>query len=152
MNSVLQYIKSISLKAKIKLLIVAALLIWFWCCLPKQLFNAPTSYVIEDADGNLLNATIAADGQWRFPYNKNVPQKFIDCITTFEDKRFFKHPGVDPVSIGRAVIKNIKNKGVVQGGSTLTMQVIRLSKQDDKRSIWNKLKSGICNENTNSTL
>ena len=99
--------------------------------------------MIEDKDGNLLNATIAADGQWRFPYNKNVPQKFIDCITTFEDKRFFKHPGIDPVAIGRAVIKNVKNKGVVQGGSTITMQVIRLSKKNDKRNIWNKLKESI---------
>ena len=124
-------------------MILVALLIWFYFSLPKKLFNAPTSYVIEDAAGNLLNASIAADGQWRFPYNKNVPQKFIDCITTFEDKRFFKHPGVDPVSIGRAVVKNIKNKGVVQGGSTLTMQVIRLSKKNDKRSIWNKLKESI---------
>lgn len=119
------------------------LLIWFWFCLPYKLFNAPTSYVIEDKDGNLLNATIAADGQWRFPYNKDVPQKFIDCITTFEDRRFFKHPGVDPVAIGRAVIKNVKNKGVVQGGSTITMQVIRLSKKNDKRSIWNKIKESI---------
>ena len=72
-----------------------------------------------------------------------MPQKFIDCITTFEDKRFFKHPGVDPVAIGRALIKNIKNKGVVQGGSTITMQVIRLAKKDDKRNIWNKLKESI---------
>lgn len=119
------------------------LLTWFYFSLPKKLFNAPTSYVIEDENGNLLNATIASDGQWRFPYNKNVPQKFIDCITTFEDKRFFKHPGVDPVSIGRAIVKDVKNKSVVQGGSTLTMQVIRLSKQDDKRSIWNKLKESI---------
>jgi len=122
---------------------VSGLIIWFYFSLPKKLFNAPTSYVIEDKDGNLLNATIASDGQWRFPYNKNVPQKFIDCITVFEDKRFFKHPGVDPVSMGRAMIKNIKNNGVVQGGSTITMQVIRLSKKDDKRSIWNKLKESI---------
>ncbi len=119
------------------------LLIWFYYSLPKKLFTSPTSYVIEDANGNLLNASIAADGQWRFPYNKNVPQKFIDCITTFEDKRFFKHPGADPVSIVRAVIKNVKNKGVVQGGSTITMQVIRLSKKNDKRNIWNKLKESI---------
>jgi penicillin-binding protein 1C len=130
-------------RKKIILFIIFVLLVWFYFSLPKKLFNAPTSYVIEDADGNLLNATIAADGQWRFPYNKNVPQKFIDCITTFEDKRFFKHPGVDPVSIVRAVTKNVKNKGVVQGGSTITMQVIRLSKKDDKRSIWNKLKESI---------
>lgn len=132
-----------STSSKIKLAVLLGLLLWFWFSLPKKLFNAPTSYVIEDADGNLLNATIAADGQWRFPYNKNVPQKFIDCITIFEDKRFFKHPGVDPVSIGRAVVKNIKNKGVVQGGSTITMQTIRLWKKDDKRSIWNKLKESI---------
>ncbi len=116
---------------------------WFWLALPSTLFRAPTCYVIEDKDGNLLNATIASDGQWRFPFNKNVPQKFIDCITTFEDRRFFKHPGVDPVAIGRAVIKNIKNKGVVQGGSTISMQVIRLSNKDDKRSIWNKIKESI---------
>ena len=120
-----------------------SLLIWFWLCLPQKLFNSPTSYVIEDKDGNLLNATIAADGQWRFPYNQHVPQKFIDCITVFEDRRFFKHPGVDPAAIVRAITKNIKNKGVVQGGSTITMQVIRLSKRNDKRSIWNKLKESI---------
>jgi len=136
-------IKNIRTPTKIKLLLIAGLLIWFHFSLPSKLFPAPTSYVIEDKDGNLLNATIAADGQWRFPYNKNVPQKFIDCITSFEDKRFFKHPGVDPVAIGRAIIKNIKNKGVVQGGSTITMQVIRLSKKDNKRNIWNKLKESI---------
>jgi penicillin-binding protein 1C len=143
LKNIFSKIKSLRTSTKIKLLIATGLLIWFYFSLPKKLFNTPTSYVIEDANGNLLNATIAADGQWRFPYNKNVPQKFIDCITTFEDKRFFKHPGVDPVSIVRAVVKNIKNKGVVQGGSTITMQVIRLSKKNDKRSIWNKLKESI---------
>ncbi len=136
-------LKKLRTRSKILLGVLFVLLIWFWLCLPNKLFHTPTSYVIEDKNGNLLNATIAADGQWRFPYNKNVPQKFIDCITVFEDKRFFKHPGVDPAAIGRAIIKNIKNKGVVQGGSTITMQVIRLSKKDDKRSIWNKLKESI---------
>ena len=127
----------------IKILLAAGLLTWFWFSLPNKLFHAPTSYVIEDKDGNLLNATIAADGQWRFPYNKNVPQKFIECITTFEDKRFFKHPGVDPVAVVRAIIKNIKNKTVVQGGSTISMQVIRLSKKNNKRNTWNKIKESI---------
>ena len=122
---------------------LTTLLIWFCLSLPHKLFNTPTSYVIEDKDGNLLNATIATDGQWRFPYNKNVPQKFIDCITTFEDKRFFKHPGVDPIAIGRALVKDIKNREAGQGGSTLSMQTIRLSKKDDRRSFWNKLKESI---------
>jgi len=128
---------------KIKIFLLTGLFLWFWFSLPAKLFPAATSYVIEDKDGNLLNATIAADGQWRFPYNKNVPQKFIDCITTFEDKRFFKHPGIDPVAVVRAISKNIKNKTVVQGGSTITMQVIRLSKKNDKRNIWNKIKESI---------
>lgn len=130
-------------RSKIFLVLFLGLLLWFWFSLPKKLFHAPTSYVIEDKDNNLLNASIAADGQWRFPQDRNVPQKFIDCITTFEDKRFFKHPGVDPVALGRALIKDIKDGQTAQGGSTLTMQVIRLAKKDDKRSIWNKLKETI---------
>jgi penicillin-binding protein 1C len=143
MYKLFQKIKTLRTAAKIRLLVLTGLLTWFYFSLPSRLFHAPTCYVIEDRDGKLLNATIAADGQWRFPYNKQVPQKFIDCITSFEDKRFFKHPGIDPVAVARAVIKNIKNKGVVQGGSTITMQVIRLAKKNDKRNVWNKLKESI---------
>jgi penicillin-binding protein 1C len=75
--SIIQKLKSLRTSTKIKIVVVVGLLLWFWFSLPKKLFNAPTSYVIEDADGNLLNATIAADGQWRFPYNKNVPHHHI---------------------------------------------------------------------------
>ena len=125
------------------LLFFLTLLTWFILSLPNKLFNTPTSYVLEDRDGNLLSASIAADGQWRFPSNKKIPQKFIDCITTFEDRRFFYHPGVDPIAICRAIIKNIKGIGVVQGGSTINMQVIRLSKKDNKRNLWNKLTESI---------
>ena len=67
---------------KIKLVVLLGLLIWFWFSLPSKLFHAPTCYVIEDRDGNLLNATIAADGQWRSPYNKNVQQKLMDLLET----------------------------------------------------------------------
>lgn len=125
------------------MLVVFGLLAWFYYSLPQKLFHSPTSYVVEDRDGNLLNATIASDGQWRFPAGKRVPQKFIDCILTFEDKRFYKHPGVDPIAVARALFKNIKNREIGQGGSTLSMQVIRLSKKDDSRNIWNKMKESI---------
>lgn len=118
------------------------LLIWFYFSLPKVLFNTPTSYILEDKDGVLLNATIAADGQWRFPYNEKVPQKFIDCITTFEDKRFFYHPGIDPIAFVRAVKKNISGSNT-QGGSTISMQVMRLSEKNSNRNLWIKLKESI---------
>jgi len=107
---IIHYIKNLSTKKKIKYCICLLLLIWFWLALPSKLFNAPTCFVITDKDGNLLTATIASDGQWRFPYNKDVPEKFIACITTFEDKRFFYHPGVDPIAITRAVKQNASNK------------------------------------------
>lgn len=107
--------------------------------MPSTLFNTPTSYVITDKDGKLLNASIAADGQWRFPYDEDVPEKFTQCITTFEDKRFFYHPGIDPLAMSRAIVQDIKSGSVVSGGSTLTMQVVRMYKQNSDRNIFNKL-------------
>ncbi len=139
----IHYFKNLSRKSKIKWGILLVLLTWFWLSLPAKLFHAPTSFVITDKDGNLLNAAIASDGQWRFPYNDKVPEKFAKCITTFEDKRFYYHPGVDPIALGRAMKQNISSKKTVSGGSTLTMQVIRLYKQNNKRSIWNKLSESI---------
>ncbi|MEP6926309.1 MAG: penicillin-binding protein 1C [Ginsengibacter sp.] len=129
----------IPLKIKIIFITVTVLFTWFLLSLPSKLFNTPYSFLIEDKDGNLLNASIAADGQWRFPYNENVPNKFIECITTFEDKRFYSHPGVDVIAFSRAALKNLRSKEIVQGGSTLTMQVIRLSRHETKRNIREKI-------------
>jgi penicillin-binding protein 1C len=143
MNRSINYIKNLYLKKKIQWSIFIIMLIWFWFCLPSKLFNTPTSFVVTDKNGELLNAFIAADGQWRFPFNKKVPEKFVQCITTFEDKRFFYHPGVDPIAMSRAVYQNITHKEVVSGGSTLTMQVIRMSKKHEKRNIWNKISESI---------
>lgn len=119
-------------------LFVVSLLLLFWFCLPKPLFNSPTSYVIDDADGQLLGAAIATDGQWRFPPNADVPKKFKQCIITFEDKRFMHHPGFDVLAFVRAIRQNLRSKKVTSGGSTLTMQVIRLATRN-KRTVWNKL-------------
>jgi penicillin-binding protein 1C len=110
----------------------------FWFSLPDPLFKSPTSYVIDDAAGELLGASIAKDGQWRFPYNGSVPAKFKECIIAFEDKRFESHPGVDPLALGRAIRNNSTGKYATSGGSTITMQVIRLATHH-KRNLWNKL-------------
>ncbi len=118
--------------------VLLALFLVFWLSLPKKLFKTPTSYIVEADNGELLSAAIAGDGQWRFPLNDTVTDKFAKCITTFEDKRFFYHLGVDPLAFGRAVMQNIKSKKVISGGSTLSMQVIRLSR-NQPRTIWQKL-------------
>ncbi|MBB6270889.1 penicillin-binding protein 1C [Pedobacter cryoconitis] len=133
---------SIKIKPVSKLLIgdgaVLLLLCWFLFVLPDRLFVSPTSYVVEAANGELLNAAIAADGQWRFPAAETVPDKFAKCIIAFEDKRFYKHPGVDILAMARAIRQNFRAKGIVSGGSTLTMQTIRLSRRQD-RTIAQKL-------------
>jgi penicillin-binding protein 1C len=111
----------------------------FWRLLPDKLFVAPESYVIEARDGALLGARIAADGQWRFPPAAQVPDKFRRAIIVFEDKRFERHSGVDGLAIARALRLNLRAGHVVSGGSTLTMQLARLSRGADRRSLGAKL-------------
>jgi penicillin-binding protein 1C len=67
------------------------LLLFYWFSLPKPLFQMPTCMVLEDQKGNLLGARIAADGQWRFPHQTAVPDKFAAAIIEFEDRRFYNH-------------------------------------------------------------
>jgi penicillin-binding protein 1C len=110
----------------------------FWNCLPKPLFREKSSTVIADRNGQLLGALVADDGQWRFPYDKNISVKFKKAIVQFEDKRFYHHPGIDVFAIGRAILKNVRSHRVKSGGSTLSMQVIRLSRSGKPRTFWNK--------------
>jgi penicillin-binding protein 1C len=128
------------LKHKIKLTIAVILLTAYYFLLPKKLFNNPTSTVIESAEGELLGAKIADDGQWRFPQNDSVPNKFKECIIQFEDAYFYQHPGFNPVSIAKAFVENFKSDNVKRGGSTLTQQVVRLSLKNPNRTYWEKLK------------
>ena len=87
--------------------------------------SSPCSYALYASDGTLLGAQVASDGQWRFEAGE-VPQKFADAIVTFEDKRFYWHPGVDLFSIIRAFRENKASGSIVSGGSTITMQTVRL--------------------------
>ena len=106
---------------------------------PGALFDDPVCAVLESRDGRLMGARIAADGQWRFPASDSVPDKFATCIVTFEDKRFWHHPGVDPFAIARALRLNTRQGEVRSGASTLTMQTIRLSRKNPPRTIPEKL-------------
>ena len=117
----------------------AALFLAWLLCLPRNLFKGTVySTVVESAEGELLGARIADDGQWRFPPSTEVPERFATALVQFEDKRFWWHPGVDLLAIGRAFKDNIKEGHTVSGGSTITMQVIRLSRGKE-RTIWQKI-------------
>jgi penicillin-binding protein 1C len=124
---------------RIKSAIMAVLLVWYYFCLPSTLFKDPYSTVIESAEGELLGARIARDGQWRFPEQDSIPGKFKKCIVYFEDQHFYSHPGFNPVAIVKAMKQNHDAGRVVRGGSTLTQQVIRLSREGEERSYGEKL-------------
>ena len=126
-------------KKKVYLPILLVGIIAYVFCLPYPLFKAPVCKVLFDREEQLLGASIANDGQWRFPLNSNVPKKFEECIIEFEDRRFRSHPGFDIIGIGRAIKQNFSNKKIVSGASTLSMQVIRLSRPGKSRSILRKM-------------
>ena len=134
----LRYIINKIQRNKIKTAIIIISLIAYYFCLPKILFDVPTSTVIESREGILLGAKIADDGQWRFPQLDSVPEKFKTCIIQFEDAYFYSHPGFNPVSIAKALWQNITSGEVQRGGSTLTQQVIRLSRKGKKRTYFEK--------------
>ncbi|MGL5892513.1 MAG: penicillin-binding protein 1C [Bacteroidia bacterium] len=107
-------------------------------CLPRNLFDDPASTVLLSADGQLLGARIAADGQWRFPERNAAPEKFAQCLIQFEDRNFRQHPGVNPLALARALKQNMSGGQVISGGSTITMQVIRMSRKNPPRNLWQK--------------
>jgi penicillin-binding protein 1C len=107
--------------------------------LPVVHFDDPTNTVLEDQDGDLLSARITTDGQWRFPDCDSVPWKIETCIRYYEDQYFYYHPGINPVSLSKALFRNLREGRIVSGGSTLTMQVVRLSRKGKARTISQKV-------------
>ena len=131
-SKILNFFKRLSVTQKVILCNLAFLVTGYIFCLPRHLFHVPYSTVVTDRNEELLGARIASDGQWRFPPRNTTPEKIKECLITFEDKHFYHHWGVNPFAIGRAFYQNVKNKRIVSGGSTLTMQTIRLARNESR--------------------
>ncbi len=118
-------------------LLLAGLFLLF-LCIPVPKFNDPYSTVLMAKDGELLGARIADDGQWRFPASNNYSEKYVACVLEYEDQQFFRHWGFNPVAFFQALMENSKAGKVVRGGSTITMQVVRLARKDKPRTYKEK--------------
>ncbi len=153
-NQKLTTIKWLLLPVSVVVLFVAA----NWCFpLPKSRLHPPASPIVLDRNGEWLRAFLAADGMWRMPEvvtdssesapYANVKRENIkggvspllhQAMLTSEDRWFYYHWGINPVSIATALYDNLTAGKVVRGGSTITMQLARLMEPKD-RNVPNKL-------------
>lgn len=118
---------------------VLVFLIW-WFALPEPLFRVPYSTVLLDRGGTIIGLKTASDEQMRFRGVEHLPDRYVVAVLTFEDRLFLWHGGVSWRALGRALLQNIRAGKVVSGGSTLSMQVIRLALGNPPRTIPEKLR------------
>lgn len=99
--------------------------------------------VVLAEDGTPLWRFADADGVWRYPVSpQEVSPLYLEALLAYEDRWFYRHPGVNPMALARAAWLNLRGGRVVSGGSTLSMQVARLLDPHDRtlpgklRQLW----------------
>lgn len=107
------------------LCLVAVVLAW-WVPLPARLSETP-SQIVEYRDGTIAHVFLSSDDKWRISVRlEEVDPAYVDALIRLEDKRFWWHPGVDPIAVARAAVLNVVRGRRVSGASTLTMQLVRV--------------------------
>ena len=106
--------------------------------LPMDRLHPPASTIVLDRDGNLMRAFLAPDEMWRINVRADeVAPSLRQAVLAYEDRRFYWHAGIDLIAVARAMAANVRAGHVVQGGSTLTMQVARMM-EPKPRTLANK--------------
>lgn len=122
------------------LLLPASVLVWALKDVPWSEIRDGTLkpiVVLETADGGPL----VRQGPYQGPYAQygEFPPRLIDAVLSIEDRRFMDHFGIDLRGIGRALVRNFEAGSVVEGGSTITQQLIKLQYLDSDRTIKRKI-------------
>jgi 1A family penicillin-binding protein len=94
---------------------------------------------------------LAADGRRWFRMDEQrrdvplaeIPEHLQHAFIAVEDHRFYAHPGVDPIALGRAVVRNLRSPGTVEGGSTLTQQLARTLFLSNRKTYGRKAREAI---------
>jgi len=112
---------------------------WLATPLPNPVFPQDYSTVVVDRHGRRLRVFLNSAEQWCFPPDTTeIPNKLVEAAIAYEDKRFYRHHGIDVFAIVRATWQNITERRTVSGASTITMQVARLS-NPKRRTLFNKI-------------
>jgi penicillin-binding protein 1C len=99
------------------------------------------STLVLDRNGKLLRAYLTSEGRWRLPATKSqVDPRYLDALLAYEDKRFYRHRGIDPLAMARAALQLATHGRIISGGSSITMQVARLLEPRTERSLDAKLR------------
>jgi penicillin-binding protein 1C len=132
----------ISIAALAFVAVTAAFSAWVFSLGPPPLGEGMQfSTLVVDREGRLLRAFATPDGRWRLPARvDSVDPRYFDILLGYEDGRFRRHHGVDPLATLRAVGQLVRNGRIVSGGSTITMQVARLLEPRSERSLLAKLR------------
>ncbi len=112
----------------------------WWQILPEPLFQVPYATVLTDRNERIIGLKLAPDEQLRLGETKCLPERYVLAVLSFEDRMFMVHGGVSWWAIGRAVLQNIRSGRIVSGGSTLSMQVVRMARGNPPRTVWEKIK------------
>ena len=92
--------------------------------LPK---GGDASTLVTARDGSPLRAFADRNGVWRYPTTPDeVSPLYVQALLGYEDRWFWRHPGINPVALLRAGAQMLGSRRIVSGGSTLTMQVARI--------------------------
>ncbi len=104
-------------------------------------FKYTEPMVVYDAKGNII-AELGAER--RYPISiEQMPPYVYQSVVAVEDARFYEHSGIDPLGIARAMVSNIKAGKMVEGGSTLTQQLVKVIYLSPERKVKRKIKEAI---------
>ncbi|MFO0119934.1 MAG: transglycosylase domain-containing protein, partial [Cyanobium sp.] len=101
-------------------------------------YNRPGTLTVLDANGAVLFKDGPATRE-RLP-SGNMPKLIEKAFVAAEDRRFYQHGGVDTVGIIRAMVRNLRERSVEEGASTITQQLARTVYLDQDRTLWRKIK------------
>jgi penicillin-binding protein 1A len=126
-------------------IILGGILAWYAAELPgitkSASFNREFSITVKAADGTVIGRY--GDMKGRNVAKEDLPKNLIHAVLAIEDRRFYYHPGVDFIGIGRAIVTNAAKGRFAQGGSTLTQQLAKNLFLSQERTLKRKIQEAM---------
>jgi penicillin-binding protein 1C len=136
---------SIPLASVVAGALVVALLSWLrFGPIDERLLTQSHSVTVVDRNGEVLYESLGGSGTRGEALKAGaLPQRVVEATLVAEDRRFFKHVGIDPIAIARAAMHNVRALRVVEGGSTISQQVAKLLLQSRSRGLGQKMREAV---------